>query len=230
MNIRTIVKGPAFALPPPVDLLSERWSRVPPRLRMLGIAFLAVLLSLVVTQHVARVQARWGGEPVTVLRAGHDLPVGSVVRELEPVALPAAAVPARAVREVPRGAVLAIALPAGSVLTETHLDPAGPASGLSPDLRAIPIPVEAGWRVQPGGWVDVWALGAGDQPSRLVASSRAVLHVRVDQGRATALVALRSSEVAGATGGLALGTVLLTHAPPPGTRVTSGTPDLAENQ
>lgn len=215
MNLRNIIKGPALPLPASIDLMCERWARLPPRLRALCLALLALLLGLVVARHVASVEARWGGAPVTVLRSTRDMPVGSAVRGLDPVALPAAAVPARAVRQVPPGAVLSMALPAGSVLTGTHLDPNGPASGLGPEARAVPIPVEGGWRVEPGGWVDVWVLGAGEEPSRLVARSRAVLQVRDDQGKATVLVALHSNEVAGVASGLALGTVLLTHAPPP---------------
>ncbi len=196
-------------------MVSERWARLPPRLRMLVVVMLTLALLLSVQLHVATVEARWGGAPVTALRAIDDLPAGVEPRAVEPVALPASAVPPRAVHDVPRGAVLSLPLPAGSVLTEAHLDPRGPAAGLPPDLRAVPIPIEAGWRVEPGGWVDVWVLGAGEEPAQLAASSRAVLQVREEQGRSTALVALRAGDVQATTAGLALGTILLTHAPPP---------------
>jgi hypothetical protein len=215
MNVRSLLHGPALALPQPIDLVSERWARLPPRLRMLVTVLLILALLLAVQLRVASVEAHWGGAPVFVLRATADMPVGTRPRAVEPFALPAAAVPPRVIRDVPQNAVLSLPLPAGSVLTQAHLDPRGPTAGLPPGLRAVPISIEAGWRVESGGWVDVWVLGAGEEPSTLVASSRAVLQVREEQGRSTALVALRSDEVRATTAGLALGTVLLTHAPPP---------------
>jgi hypothetical protein len=215
VNVRKLVSGPAVALPSPVDMVCERWARLPVRLRMLVVVLLMLAAALAAHRYVARVEARWGGRPVTVLRAVVDMPIGASVRGLEPFELPSAAVPPRAVRTVPGGARLSLPLPAGSVLTEAHLDPRGPAAGLPPDERAVPVPVEAGWRVEPGGWVDVWVLGAGERPSQLVASARPVLQVREEQGNATALVALRSGEVAATTAGMALGTILLAHSPPP---------------
>ncbi len=103
------------------------------------------------------------------------------------------------------------------VLTAAHLDPRGPAAGLEPGLRAVPVPVEDGWAVAPGGFVDVWVLGAEDGTAGQVAASRAVLEVADAQDGAgrTALLALREDEVAATTAGLALGRVLLTHAPAP---------------
>ncbi|HWB72454.1 MAG TPA: hypothetical protein VG452_09555, partial [Egibacteraceae bacterium] len=65
------------------------------------------------------------------------------------------------------------------------------------------------------GWVDVWVLGAGDAPARLVARARPVLQVRGEGPASTALVGLHVDEVGEATAGLALGRVLLAHAPPP---------------
>ena len=155
-----------------------------------------------------------------MLPATGHLPAGSPPTGLERVALPPAAVPPGAVRSPPEGAVLALPLPAGSVLTQAHVDPHGPAAGLPPELRAVPVPVEPGWRVEPGGWVDVWVLGAGDEPSRLVARSRSVLQVREERGELTALVALHRDEVAPVTAGLALGMILLAHTP-----ASPGAPD-----
>lgn len=215
MHLRQLLDGRPLALPSPLDAAAERWARVPPRLRAL-LALLATLAVITGLHHrIAAAEARWGGTPVTVLRAVEDLPAGSPAARLEPIALPPAALPPRAVRHPPDGAVLSLPLPAGSVLTHAHLDPRGPAAHLPADVRAMPVPVEAGWQVEPGGWVDVWVLGAGQAPSRLVARSRAVLEVRRDEGMRTALVALRDDEVGPATEGLALGKVLLTHAPPP---------------
>lgn len=217
MSLRRLINGHPVALPSPMDAVSERWAHVPPRARAL-LGLLAALAAVAGMQYrVALADARWGGAPVTVLRATEDLPVGSLAARarLEPIALPPAALPPRAVRQPPDGAVLSLPLPAGSVLTQAHLDPKGPAANLPDDVRALPVPIEAGWRVEPGGWVDVWVLGASQAPSRLVARSRAVLEVRRDEAVRTALVALRDDEVAPATEGLALGKVLLTHAPPP---------------
>lgn len=165
----------------------------------------------------ARVRAvddRWGGPPVTVAVAARDASAGTVP-ELERVALPPAAIPPDAVTEVPAGAPLALALPRGAVVTRAHLDPRGPAAGLSGALRAVPVPVEASWGVTAGGWVDVWVLGVGDQPARQVATGRPVVELRDDTAATTALVGLEPREVAEVTAGLSVGRVLLAHAPAP---------------
>jgi len=172
-------------------------------------------LHTAVQARVDRAEQRWGGTPVAALVATADLAVGTVDPPLRQVDLPSAAVPTGAVSSVPPGAVLALALPEGSVLTAAHLDERGGAAGLADGLRAVPIPVEEGWAVAAGGWVDVWVLGAGEEPARQVASSRAVLAVGDDGASRTALVGLAEHEVGPATEGLALGSVLLTHAPPP---------------
>jgi Flp pilus assembly protein CpaB len=170
----------------------------------------------------ARVRAaeqRWGGAPVSVLVATSDLPVGATTHGLRGVELPPRAVPPHAVTAAQGEtleAVLALALPEGGVLTRAHLDPRGPAAGLGGDLRAVPIPVDDGWGVAAGGWVDVWVLGTAETPATLVAGSRPVLEVRGEASERTALVGLHAGEVGAATAGLAVGQVLLTHAPPPG--------------
>jgi hypothetical protein len=215
MNLRKLLNGRPLMLPSPVDAVSEWWAKVPSRPRAL-LMLLIVLTAIASMQHrIALVQARWGGTPVTVLRSVEDLPAGTPAARLQPVALPPAALPPHAVRHPPDGAVLSLPLPAGSVLTQTHLDPRGPAANLPGDMRVVPVPIEAGWQVEPGGWVDVWVLGAGQAPSRLVARSCAVLEVRRDEGMRAALIALRDDEVGPVTEGLALGKVLLAHAPLP---------------
>ena len=70
-------------------------------------------------------------------------------------------------------------------------------------------------KVEAGGWVDVWVLGAGEQPATLVARSCPVLQVEAADQTATALVAIPESAIGAAAEGLALGRVLLAHAPPP---------------
>lgn len=212
--------GPPLRLPRPVDSVAERWSRVRPRLRALVLLAVAVAAGAWVQARIAAAEARFGGPPVAVLVAEQDVAVGSVpvvVRvELPPVAVPPGAVPAD-----PAGAARApvsLALPRGAILTRAHTDPRGPSAGLPPGQRVVPVPVEAGWGVAAGGWVDVWVLGAGDRPARLVARSAPVVEVRGDGGPQTALLGLATGEVAAVTGGLAVGSVLLTHAPPPDPR------------
>jgi hypothetical protein len=212
------LNGPLPAWPRPLDALAEGWGRLRPRVRV--VVVLATLLALA-TATQARVRAaeqRWGGAPITVLVAEHALPVGALATGLRRVELPPRAVPPDPAPPdaTEAGAVLALALPEGAVLTRSHLDPRGPAAGLAPDLRALPIPVADGWGVAAGGWVDVWVLGSGESPAALVARSRPVLEVRGEDSERTALVGLHAGEVGSTTAGLALGQVLLAHAPPPG--------------
>jgi Flp pilus assembly protein CpaB len=213
-RFRRLLAGPLPALPRPFDALSERWAALPPRARLATALTLVAVTAAAFHLYVTRVDARWGGAPVDVLVAVEDLPVGAAPQPLRRVPYPPAAVPPGAVTAAPEGSALALGLPAGSVLTDAHLDPRGPAAGLDPALRALPVPVEDGWGIVPGGWVDVWVLAA-DDPATLIARSRPVLEVREDGRSATALVGLRADEVESATAGLAMGRVLLAHAPPP---------------
>ncbi len=206
--------GPYPALPRPLDAVSEGWSRLRPRLRLAFGVLGVVLLALAVSARIARADRRWGGTPVQVLVAVEDLPVGAEQLAVRAVERPPAAVPADALSEMPAGAALAFALPEGSVLTATHLDPRGPAVGLPPGSRAVPVPVEQGWGVTSGGRVDVWVLGAGEEAARQVASAAPVLEVSDDGITRTALIGLAEDQVAATTEGLAVGSLLLTHAPP----------------
>lgn len=216
-RLRQYLHGPYPRLPRPLDAVSERWSALRPRLRMLVAVVGVVALAGVVQARVHAADTRWGGPPVRVLVAERDLPVGAPPVALRRVSLPPAAVPASALADAPpRGASLALALPEGAVLTAAHLDGRGPAAGLDDALRAVPVPVEEGWSVTAGAWVDVWVLGTGEEPATLVARSRPVLEVSADEARGTALIGLsQDREVGQVTTGMALGTVLLTHAPAP---------------
>jgi hypothetical protein len=210
--MRSPLDGPMPALPRPLDRLADRWARVPPRTR-LALGVLVVVLAS--WSHAARLdaaQARWGGPGDRVWRAVTTIPAGrDPARSLEPVRLPDAALPAGAVTgPVPRGAVLAITLVEGAVLTRTHLSPAGPAAGLAPDERLLPVPVEASWGIQAGALVDVWAAADDRGDPRPIASARPVVAVREDRGRVVALVSLPADDVAAATAGLSRGGVLLT--------------------
>lgn len=206
--------GPPIALPALLDGCSERWWRLPPRARLLAGVALCAALAIAVHAYVARAQHRWGGPPRRALIAVDDVTVGSRP-DLRSVLLPPAMVPPDAPRSVEPDVRLALALPKGAVLTRTHLSPRGPAVGLAPDLRVVPLPVEPGLDIAAGGVVDVWVLAATPGRSRRVASRRPVVGVTTDDGDdPTALVGLATSEVGAALRGLADGSVLLTQAPP----------------
>ena len=210
-----LLRGPHPRLPRPLDALSEWWSSRAPRVRTVLGALLVIGLLLGLDARTRAVDARWGGEPRTVLVATQDLKVGDALTEVRTARMPPAVVPPGAVAAVDRSAVLALAVPRGAVITGKHVDPRGAAVGLNDGMRAVPIPTEPGWGVVAGGWVDVWTLGTGDEPAELVARSRPVVQVRQDPSGLTSLVGLADREVSAVTSGLALGRVLLAHAPPP---------------
>lgn len=210
-----MLHGPYPRLPRPLDWCSDQWSALRPRVRVLAALTAAVLAVLAVDARVRAAESRWGGAPSVAYVATRALPVGAAVEAVERVRLPPAAVPGDALQQIPGGARLAYALPAGAVLTAGHIDRRGAAVGLADGLRAVPIPAEEGWGVVAGGWVDVWVLGSGESGSTLVARSRPVVEVRSDPTGLTALVGLSAEEVGRATAGLAVGGVLLAHAPAP---------------
>lgn len=209
------LRGPPVALPRPLDRLADAWAALGPRPRLL-IAALAIAVGVAGGEaRVIAAEQRWGGPAVEVFVATSDLPAGGVP-QVATVTVPPALVPPRASGPPADDAVLALPLPEGSVLTDQHLDPAGPAAGLDPTLRVLPLPVEEGWGVTAGGWVDVWVLGVGDQPAELVAVARPVIALEVEEtGKPTALIGVAADEVGPTTTGLALGRVVLAHAPPP---------------
>lgn len=209
------LRGHLPALPRPLDAASERWSALRPRVRLL-LATTAIMAAVGIFEaRVIAAESRWGGAGVDVLIAARDLSVGDSA-DVESATYPPQAVPSGAVADVSADASLALALPEGAVLTESHIDPAGPAAGLDDDLRVVPFPVERGWNVTEGGRVDVWVLGMDDEPATQIARARPVLELAEDDmGRETALVGLRTDEVGPATSGIALGRVLLAHTPAP---------------
>ena len=206
------LQGPPIALPAALDRCSEFWWRLPPRAR--AAATVLTLLAFLAGGELRIAQARnqWGGPARRALVAVRDTPVGQPP-QVRAVRLPPALVPPSAPQDVDDGARLAFALPEGAVLTRGHLSARGPAAGLQRDLRVVPIPIEPGWDVRAGGWVDVWALAAPNQ-STPIARQRPVVAVTTDDDQQSAMVGLAASEVAAAVRGLVDGEILLTHAPP----------------
>lgn len=209
-----LLRGPHLRLPHPLDAASDWWSARRPRVRMMIGALVLLALVLALDARVRVVDDRWGGEPVTVVVTTDDLAAGDLPDAVRTRRLPPAAVPPRALHTVDPELPLALAAPAGTILTAAHIDARGPAAGLAAGMRAVPVPTEPGWGVAAGGWVDVWVLGDGQAPARLVARGRPVLQVRDDTAGLTSLVGLSGSEVQAVTSGLAVGRVLLAHAPP----------------
>jgi hypothetical protein len=205
--------GPHVVLPAAVDRACEHWWRLPPRLRVLAI-LLAVLALLACDQYrVVRAQQRWGGPARRALVAIEHGNVGDRPA-LQARRLPPAMVPPDAPQRIDDDARLALALPRGAVLTRAHVSPRGPAVGLGPDLRVVPLPVPAGLDIRAGSRVDVWILAEGSDGSRRVARGRSVLSVSEPDGdEPVALIGLATGEVAATVRGLATGDVLLTQAP-----------------
>ncbi|HVM14576.1 MAG TPA: hypothetical protein VM287_09660 [Egibacteraceae bacterium] len=217
-RIDALLRGPHLRLPRPLDAVSERWSRLRPRVRALVVAAAVAMTGAAVDAHVRSLQSAWGGPAVDVVVTTRSLAVGDALEGLRTVAVPPPLAPPDAVTPAQARGVVSLPVPAGAVVTRAHLDPRGPAAGLPAGLRAVPVPSEAGWGVQAGGWVDVWTLGGGEEPSALVAQGRPVLDVIEDPGGLTSLVGLSASEAEAVTAGLAVGRVLLAHAPPPASR------------
>lgn len=210
--LRRLINGPPLALPALPDRVSEQWWRLPPRARA-ALALLSVIALLAGTElRVTLVRGTWGGPPRRALVAVRASAVGERP-SVKAVSLPPALVPADAPQTVAADARLAFALPAGTVLTRAHLSARGPAAGLPADLRVVPMPVDPGWDVRSGGWVDVWTLTTSGGSTR-IAAHRPVLAVLTDDEPPSALIGLATGEVAAAMRGLATGQVLLTHAPP----------------
>jgi hypothetical protein len=206
------LQGPPVALPAALDRCSELWWGLSPRTRM-AVGMLALALALIGCEvRVAEARNRWGGPPRRALIAVRDVPIGQHP-QVRAVRLPPALVPPDAPQDVDDSARLAFALPEGVVLTRRHLSDRGPAAGLPQDLRVVPIPIDPGWQVRAGGWVDVWALATPGQTMR-IARHRPVVAVTGDDDRPSALVGLATTEVTAAMRGLVEGDIVLTHAPP----------------
>lgn len=210
--MRSLLHGPPPPLPRVLDAAAEGWAGMGSRSRALLVGSLVVALLAVYAVQLVAVDRRWGGPPVPVWRVVADQTAGEIP-DAEQVHLPPLAVPDGALARPPGERALAVPVVAGTVLTEAHLDPRGPAARLPPDQRILPVPVEPGWQVVPGGLVDVWVLSGREAAAELVAAGRPVLAVTNDSGQPVALVALHAGDMAAATAGLATGRLVLAHAP-----------------
>lgn len=207
------LQGPHPALPAALDRCSERWWRLSPRLRALSVVLAFCSLLAVDQWRLAEAQQRWGGPPRRALVAVDHAHVGDRPA-LRAASLPPAMVPPDAPQRIGDDARLALALPKGAVLTRAHVSPRGPAVGLDPGLRVVPLPVPPGLDIGAGARVDVWVLTDGPDRSRRVARGRTVLTVAAGDEDPVALIGLAAGEVAATVAGLAAGDVLLTQAPP----------------
>lgn len=206
------LQGPPLPLPGRLDRLADRWARMPPRVRLLVVVVLLVGFGAMQAGRLAQAQARWGGAGDRVWQATATTHAGGDVADfVAPVRLPAAALPPDAVTgPLPDRTVLALPLVEGTILTEVHLAAAGPAAGLPPDDRLLPIPIDRDAGIEAGSIVDVWAVEDAREDPEPIASGRSVLALREDGTRSVALVSVHEDDVAEATAVLARGRLLLT--------------------
>lgn len=162
--------GPPLALAAWLDRASEAWWRLRPRGRALAIA--VTTLALVATA-TARVVRDPNGPPTPVLVVTRDLPAGHALgaQDVRRRTWPRDLVPPGATARTEGR--LAMPLVAGSVLTDAHLDDAGPASGLGPGAVAVPVPAELLPELDVGDRVDVLT-AAGDGSGIVVANDAVV--------------------------------------------------------
>ncbi len=158
----------------------------------------AVAAHLVIARFDAAEAARrsWA-DPVEVLVATADHRPGDLLAT-RPVELPAVAVPADVVADLPPGARARQFLSAGSVLERADVATVGgPASGAVPGAAVVPVPVHSPVAGTVGVPVDVLADGivlAAD--ATIVATDGDTLYVAVERGAAPAVAAAALSDVA----------------------------------
>lgn len=157
---------------------------------------------------------RWGRlQPTVVLK--HRVPAGQRLtgRDVTVRMLPAAAVPAGALRTLPGDAIAATELDTGEALVAHRLLGRGPsavAARLPRGTRGIAVPGANGLPLRVGDHVDVLATfdaeqAAGDEPTFAVARDAIVIHV----GHDAVTVAVAASSAARVAYALAAGAVTL---------------------
>jgi hypothetical protein len=165
--------GPPFALPQPLDRLSERWWSLRPRRR--AMVFVG-LIAVVAVIGPARLATSPHGPPMAVLIATRDLSAG---HELAPDDLRRTTWPRDLVPDGPateaRG-TLTGPLPRGAVATMAHLAP--PGSGIAavvpPGRSAVTIRAELLPPLPVGAQIDLVAPDVDGTP-QVVASSATVV-------------------------------------------------------
>lgn len=185
------------ALPGALDAVSERWWRLPPRLRAVVVA-VAMVTTLALVGRGATTSA-WGA-PRQVLVLVADLPAGAAVgpADVERVAWPDDLVPPDAVTELPADARVRAPTTADSVLTARHLA-SGLAGLLSDGEAAVPVPLDGLPDVAAGDVVDVVTAtpdGTGHRAAsaaRVVAVDATSLWLAVDADRVDAVAAAAAS-------------------------------------
>lgn len=169
-----LLDGPPFALPGPLDAVSERWWRARPRVRAAVTGGIGLALLAAGAGHVA--SSPWG-VPVTVLVATEDLEIGRQLTssDVRRTAWPSDLVPAGALTDA-AGTVVA-PVPGGAVVTDRHVAEDGLGAALPDGHVAVPLPVELLPAVPVGARLDL--VGA-DLDARGVTVAQGALVLSVD--------------------------------------------------
>ena len=202
---RLRLDGAPATLPRPLDLLSERWFRAGPRLRLVLTLVLALAAAAAFT--VRMTTSPWGA-PTPVLVAHNDLALGQdlTATDVQRARWPADLVPTDAVQEL-TDASLTVAVPAGTVLRAHHLEGGGVAAALDTGQAAVAVPRELLPAVPPGSHIDLVG-AAGDGSATVLAAEVPVLRVE-DEDVWVAVARPVAADVAGAAAAGALTAVLL---------------------
>lgn len=143
-------------LPGWCDAISDRFWGLTPRSRT---TLLAVLTVALLSGAALRAAAAPYGEPVPVLVATEDLPVGAALDAdtLRTVRWPGDLAPSSARRDA--SGTLAAPLPAGAILTDGHVTDDGLSGLVGAGRSAVPIPAELVPALPTGTAVQVVATG-----------------------------------------------------------------------
>jgi hypothetical protein len=174
-RLSRLLDGAPVALPPRLDVLSERWFAARPRTR---VALLAGAVGLLLLVGAAHLIASPFGPPQTVLVATGDLPAGHRLdaSDLRATGWPRELVPAGAlaVRGDGVGRTLRAPLPAGAVATDRHLGDLGLADLLPADRAGVPVPIDLLPDLEVGTRLDLVGRDVHGQPIALAADALVV--------------------------------------------------------
>lgn len=199
MRLPLPLDGPPVTLPPLVDAAADRWIALPPRARLL----LGVLLALALLAVASRsaTSAQWG-EAVEVVVASETVPAGTDVTggQLALRPWPRDLLPDGYLEALPEGRATTT-LPAGTVVTSSHVAEGGIAATVAAGRVAVPIARDLVPELPIGTRLDVVASDVGGVARQLAAGARllgvddayAWLEVERDQASEVAAAAARSS-------------------------------------